>query len=815
VKGPVILLIFVIHSLSCSADFYWTGNSGNWSDGSHWSGTSGGVPCNCIPGPADNVFFDINSFTQPGAVVTIDQIAAANDFTWTGVQNMPELAGSFFGIYIFGSLAFSPAMLVTFTGDINFYTSSPSSTVTTGNLDLNNNLVFAGSTTGGWTLTDSLKTSETLEINSGNFSTGNQYIKAKCLYIVSNASPCLIDLGASVLELSGTNPFIPVFVSGQTLQMQPGTSKVILTGHIASINNSRGSFYDVIFTDTSANSYNLLQNSNGDTAFYHDVKFSNRATISGNNNIHNLELVTGKYYNFSYISVTTIDGTIITNGNCNNYTGINGFLGTSFRTNGTVTGDYLLVKGIAASPQGHFIVSHSADIADNSGWIFNNPGALDYHWVGGQGEWNDTAHWSLTSGGSSTGCIPFIYDNVHFDSLSFPFTGDTVFMPSTLPAFCKTIEWNKTNNSHVFKTTYGGLNIAGSLLLDSNVTIAGNGTIDLIGTDTNYIRTAGRDFNVRLEFLGSGSYHLLDSMAGNNLNIDHQRGNLTTDNWNMRMLWLYSQGAKTRSLNLGSSTLEFTGPPSLTLKGTNMIVNAGTSVIRMKYSSSSQELTNEGYALYDIEGTSMRFLLQDTLGASYHNIYAPAGCNFYGNCTLENLLVSRNTYYYFSPNTVTTVNGSILRSYTGSSGNLGRLYTTLSDTAYLYKASGQLCTDSISLQCIHATGNAYFYAGLHSINDSNNVGWFFQACGASIADISTSNNCTIYPVPVYDELMVECLFNEASAYAVINQSGQCVKKDGFTAVSAINVQQLKAGLYILQVLNKEGMILAAKKFLKL
>ncbi len=45
--------------------------------------------------------------------------------------------------------------------------------------------------------------------------------------------------------------------------------------------------------------------------------------------------------------------------------------------------------------------------------------AGDYYWVNDSGDWTDANHWSLTSGGSSTGQIPGSQDNVIFDDNSF------------------------------------------------------------------------------------------------------------------------------------------------------------------------------------------------------------------------------------------------------------------------------------------------------------------------------------------------------------------------------------------------------------
>ena len=67
------------HSISTSFDFavgttdrYWVGNSGNWSDNSHWSYTSGGSGGAEIPTSRENIYFNSNSFSSISNVVTVD-----------------------------------------------------------------------------------------------------------------------------------------------------------------------------------------------------------------------------------------------------------------------------------------------------------------------------------------------------------------------------------------------------------------------------------------------------------------------------------------------------------------------------------------------------------------------------------------------------------------------------------------------------------------------------------------------------------------------------------------------------------------------
>ena len=51
------------------ANRYWIGGSGNWSDPSHWSTTSGGTWDASVPTSADDVFFDASSHLGPELIL--------------------------------------------------------------------------------------------------------------------------------------------------------------------------------------------------------------------------------------------------------------------------------------------------------------------------------------------------------------------------------------------------------------------------------------------------------------------------------------------------------------------------------------------------------------------------------------------------------------------------------------------------------------------------------------------------------------------------------------------------------------------------
>jgi hypothetical protein len=51
------------------AERYWVGNTGMWTDTSHWSATSGGAGGASVPGPDDDVIIDESSFSLAGQYI--------------------------------------------------------------------------------------------------------------------------------------------------------------------------------------------------------------------------------------------------------------------------------------------------------------------------------------------------------------------------------------------------------------------------------------------------------------------------------------------------------------------------------------------------------------------------------------------------------------------------------------------------------------------------------------------------------------------------------------------------------------------------
>jgi hypothetical protein len=89
-------------------------------------------------------------------------------------------------------------------------------------------------------------------------------------------------------------------------------------------------------------------------------------------------------------------------------------LGSNVNGNGIVQLNRLNITNITASGA-TVLADNSIDNGNNTGITFTAPTGKNLYWVGGAGNWEDPAHWSVVSGSTDPAnrCgPPTIYDNV-------------------------------------------------------------------------------------------------------------------------------------------------------------------------------------------------------------------------------------------------------------------------------------------------------------------------------------------------------------------------------------------------------------------
>lgn len=468
-----LLLAF---SAKAQTTFYWVGNSGSLTDGSHWSLSGGGAPCFCLPDSSSDIVFNSASTTQPNQVISLPQNASfrVRSIDFTGLNDSLNFTLDYYSaLFVKGSLLLHPKLKITSSlSSINFTSTDTSNVqiIDTKGINLQNtNLMFNHS--GKWQLNSPINNAGQLSFNSGSFNSNNFEIRAGTFYCYFPTSTVKVDLGTSTLffdnwyTVSNTlnriqidcdstllNVLFNLQLSGEKLNRvmlnsyYPVVSSFYRTStikYVSSTGNFQLSLQDSLEIDSIYSSGNISLNLRS-TAVSPPIKYletnGNLSINSPSNTKIEKSVVNG---NINLISNATIDtvlcgaskqltilyGSTLTSkflsasGNCTSLFKLEGGYSNSIGfinlQNGSAQLNYCSIKNLAFTSTNPIIANESFDFGNNSGIQFQNSiGSRTLYWVGGSGLFRDPANWSLTSGGPSVSCPPTSIDNVILDANS-------------------------------------------------------------------------------------------------------------------------------------------------------------------------------------------------------------------------------------------------------------------------------------------------------------------------------------------------------------------------------------------------------------
>lgn len=567
-KYLTIFVLIFFYSHSYAVDYYWVGGSGDWSDLSHWATTSGGSVFHAqVPTSNDNVIFDGNSFSANGQTVTFNNdIVFFRDMDWSQVSsNVVLRGGNSVIINCYGSIDLGDNVNFIFPGTLVFTGENTGNSINLGNNLAAKEVYFAGN--GDWTFEEHFAVDSILQIESGGINTNGFDVRCEYLYIVGNRNKN-ISLGNSEIEVWGNYGdrefYGPEFdtitakINTDNLNFDAGNSTINFTSPLIEIwftGSSSITFFDVNFTSNFGRNYLRLYNSNP-TINYNTLRLNGRARLEGNQNMNNLilnrnkvyRLQSGRTYDIGNIDAigTCAEGIIITSSDAGSPAIVD--------LSSEVTMDFVTLRDIDA--RGMSInANNSTDLGNNNNIAFTNSNTLDYYWIGGTGNWTDPAHWSLSSGGPSSGCIPAGKDNAIFDANSFNGANQSVTLDLE-DIFIRDMIWDGvTGNPDLTGGLDTSMHITGSLRFDENMdhTFGGYYYFESSLPD-NTIEVNGKGFNRELHFSGQGAeWDILDDIYVT-WHVIHQSGIIRT-NGNTIEAWKYeSRGSLPRHLDMSNST---------------------------------------------------------------------------------------------------------------------------------------------------------------------------------------------------------------------------------------------------------------------
>lgn len=353
----------------------------------------------------------------------------------------------------------------------------------------------------------------------------------------------------------------------------------------------------------------------------------------------------------------------------------------------------------------------------------------DRYWVGGTGNWNDTARWSTGSGGGSGASVPTSADNVFFDDASaagtftvtinvsnaacanFDASGITLAarkmtLTGTASVGALQVNGNWTNPS---TTTFGWTTWTGN-----TITFAATGTVITNAvTFVPAIIVNGSGITVTL----GGALTVTGAFTLTNGSFDTSASNYAFTPPSITI----AANSNTRTLTLNASSVTLAGANPYTDSSTGgFTLSAGTSTITCS-SSSAITFTGGSKTFYNV-----------TFSSGTVSSFNIVGTNTFNNFTVAARTAAGIGLALFPANVTTTINGTLSINSGAASAERRYRVSTTSAGAVSPGSQGTISAATVSLtNCdfrdIVAAGAAIPFTGTSLGNASNNSNITFTA----------------------------------------------------------------------------------------
>ena len=771
VKINLLLLLLSFTINGRAANYFWIGGAGNWSDLSHWATTSGGSTLHSfVPSVSDDVIFDINSgFTAVSKIVTVNTTATCRNMNWAGATNTPTITNSGSGfLEIYGSLTLQPLMAYVVSSTV-FRSPTLGQTITTNGITINGYFTFQSA--GGWILQDNLTLTGSINFEDGNFNTNNVTINVSTFVeAYTGGTPTrTLTLGSS--EININNAATPSYkYTGNTLNA--GTSHIKFNGTSSAwpylqfenfFGKTGHKYYRITYTNPTNQGTNF--NLGNATMTIRTLKFIGSARVSGSCIYDSLIFSGGQKYDLLAGRTQTIVASLTATTNlCNGVTEISSSDLTTQTTITFSTGATANVNGAVIQKLnitgsiGTLNAINSFDLGGNTNILFTTPASRNLFWVGGLGNWNDPAHWSLASGGAGGACIPTPVDNVFFNGPSFTAGSNTVTL-SQINQFCNDMNWTGATTTPALKgIAERYLNVFGSITLNPSMTYSVQDTYMKTTSPSRSITTNGTIIRGDYIFNGPGGWVLQDNF--NSLqNIFFNQGHVNTngkqvDVFNVEEKFsVFLNSTSSRTLSLGASIINVANYFYYRNLGFTTLLNAGTSTINVTSNFNNTagfESYGTGLVYNDVVFTnpsSINMLLtrfSGGTGVTFNNLRFNGAATINYSHTINNLFLAPNRKYIFD---VVTYNilGTLTATTAACSGN-GEISSRLggSQATFSFNPSATACNISNSIiKDIKVVGSLAPVTATTSIDLGNNIGIVFPASlGSTLYWIGGSGNWT-------------------------------------------------------------------------
>jgi hypothetical protein len=607
---------------------YWNlAGSQNWS-ATAWAPGSGGTPdINNFPLAQDTAVFD-NTGSVTGTITinaawnigTFDASLRTSAMTLTTSTNAPVVYGDWkFGTGVTSS---STTGTITFAGR--------------GTENITSNGISFGCpitidcATGTVQLADALtiNSARTLTLTSGTFDAVTYNVTTGSITAASSAR-VILKMGSGTWTLSGTG-----------LVWQIDTTPIFFKGTA-----------NIVLSDTSASARTF----NGGGVSYNKLTIGGATgistlTISGSNQFTELASTKTVAHTIALGSTTQTFGAWTVTGTVGN---VVTFTGTAALTiaGAAVSGvDYLALgtTTVSATSPGEFYAGANSTATGVAAplYLTAKPADSTRYWVGGTGNWSDTARWSTSSGGGSGASVPRSHDDVVFDSLS-----NATAYTATVNAVTGGI---RTKALTIAGPLVGNVTLAGSTAI---VGIHGNVTLPATGLTRTYTgaitlsgSSTGRTFTTNGVALASAitvngvncEWTLGSALNNGSSSVGVTNGNFLLSTYNLIASTVQSDNANSRTINFGSGTVTLSASTPLNLGTTEtnrsaLTVTAGTAQINC--STTSPTFSGNNQTFYNVSFTSTSAGTVTINGVNSFNNFSFTGITSAG---LKNISITAN-----------------------------------------------------------------------------------------------------------------------------------------------------------------------------
>ena len=336
-----------------------------------------------------------------------------------------------------------------------------------------------------------------------------------------------------------------------------------------------------------------------------------------------------------------------------------------------------------------------------------------FYWIGGTGNWRDTTHWSLTTGGPVAMELPSIADKVFVDDNSFSGVAeDTISLDSA--AACRVLTWIATRK--------GALSMNGDTL-----TLSGGLTI---GSDSMRTITPGI-----FEFKGIGELNL-------------QNGDIENDTLTFTSgEWVINGKVKTARIRVVDGNLSMA---NATVSASQIIASDVAGIDMTNSAISGVSLLS--FEKTFLESDEAQIVITESAILNFDNVQfngtiraeGDIGVWLYGDCAVDSLFLSDDIIFqiegsdqinyleagagstlYFAADMIQHLSGVTFSGTETLPVTLGS--TGLNNAVLEFADHEKICFDYLNIADVDVTGNVVVTAGVNSTISGSN-GWLDVAC---------------------------------------------------------------------------------------